>query len=255
MKNIIIVSLVLFLLNGCSSKQNKNNQTGISHISRNEKLLEIDVDKARTVDRISYSSLFSNPKTIILETNKDCLIKSIDRMQVYKSKIYILDRQTQSLFAFDLNGTFLNKIGTVGGGPGEYTDVSDFIIDENENILYMLDNYSSRLYQYKAESGEYIKMTALANNNVSGGLFQYISGYIYSNAASITNEYQSDYLLQKIDVETGIQEVLYLDPEKYNQGWNYSLINTGGFFIQEILHHPNMYKCLWIPSSQYLKIK
>ena len=217
MKNIIqiLLSVSLSFFYSCSGGIKDN--TPISPISNNKNLLTIDIDKAEEVNNILYSSLFKSPKSIILETNENCLIKSVGGVQVYRDRIYILDKETKNLFVYDINGVFQQKIGSVGSGPGEFLGISDFTIDTQGNIIYLLDDYTNNMYKYDAISGKFIEKIKIEVKKEQISDIQYVSGYIYSNSIPV-NENSEKHLLMKINVVNGKKEVAYLDFNQYNKG-------------------------------------
>jgi hypothetical protein len=103
------------------------NQSGISQ-SGNEKIFRLKVDFSNT-GKVKMSDLFSEIKYIPLETNPDCLIGYM-HIAVFGKDI-IIGSSTgainggQGLYRFSDEGKFLNKIGILGRGPGEYSDYCD----------------------------------------------------------------------------------------------------------------------------------
>ncbi len=70
------------------------------------------------------------------------------------SSFYLFDKSAQKkIYRFTLDGRFMNTIGKVGTGPGEYPDINQVIIDEKEDDVLML-SYSSYLYRY-AKNGQF----------------------------------------------------------------------------------------------------
>jgi hypothetical protein len=76
-------------------------------------------------------------KYIPLETTKDFLIGSVmDRIDICDHKIYILDRQSNSVFIFSDDGKFKRAIHDVGRGPKQYLQLASmYISEENKNII------------------------------------------------------------------------------------------------------------------------
>ncbi|MFC0876932.1 6-bladed beta-propeller [Saccharicrinis sp. FJH2] len=96
----------------------------------------------KTAEKISeplIEELINIKDIIALETNKDCLIGIIQKIEVYNDTIFILDYDNKTLFAFSVfDGSFIFKIRSVGKGPGEYISLYDFIIDEYEHNIKIL---------------------------------------------------------------------------------------------------------------------
>jgi 6-bladed beta-propeller len=99
------------------------------------------------VENIKISTIADSIYYIKLETSNECLIKHIQKIEVDKELIFILDNN-ERLLLFDRDGKFLNQIGKIGKGPGEYTNINDFSIDSINNIAYILDGRQILGYNY-----------------------------------------------------------------------------------------------------------
>ena len=101
---------------------------------KTEFLLNVEVDVEQ---EDSVSDLFDKEYIAIpLETNDNFLIAQIDKIQMTDSCIYIADAITQgTLFIFDREGYFLNKIQHRGTGKGEYVDFVDFDVFQSKIIF------------------------------------------------------------------------------------------------------------------------
>ena len=77
---------------------------------------------------------------------------------VYVSGNYILVRESNNVPCklFRRDGSFVGKVGSLGQGPGEYTDVYDMQIDEQAEHIYLLPFRSKAIYVYDLK-GNYQK--------------------------------------------------------------------------------------------------
>jgi len=77
---------------------------------------------------------------------------------VYVSDNYILVRESNNVPCklFRRDGSFVGKVGSLGQGPGEYTDVYDMQIDEQAEHIYLLPFRSKAIYVYDLK-GNYQK--------------------------------------------------------------------------------------------------
>lgn len=100
------------------------------------------------------------------EKTDESLFASADRIRIdNEGNIFVLDRfSLQVLLRFDKEGTFLNKYGSHGQGPGEYQGIVDFDFDSTGNI-YLLTVY--KIIKYK-KTGAFLEENKL--NLLSGGI-------------------------------------------------------------------------------------
>ena len=88
-------------------------------IDRSSPVLIVNLDSTK-VSEFRYSDIFKSVTAIELD-EKDALLGGIDKMQIYKSQLFVLDsRSTKGVYIFDRKGTFMRKIGNIGLAPDEY---------------------------------------------------------------------------------------------------------------------------------------
>lgn len=208
-------------------------------LSKNEADFEVDVDTLVNKGVASISSYFKSVKPIILETSENNLIKSIDAIQVTNDYIFILDRQYKKLYCFNKAGKFIRKIGRPGNGPGEFNNISDFTIVEDDKLIFVLDNYASKIHSYKF-TGEHI--SSINIDNTIDGIFGHIQ---YSNNQLFT-DYQPNKispkeatpLLIKIDINSGKLLDEYLSSEIHNLGFQLITFKNNSYFYSKNSHSP-----------------
>jgi hypothetical protein len=113
----------------------------------------------RISEEISINELFGEFEYISLETSKESIFGEIKKLIVYDDKYYILDNKLRRIFVFQHDGTFVHTIGRIGQGPGEYTHIEDFQIDEVNSRIIIL-GYPSILYFYDFD-GNFIEQKLL----------------------------------------------------------------------------------------------
>jgi len=176
--------------------------------------IDLDIKKESS---IPLSSLFKNVRTIILETNKDCLIGRVNGLQVFDGYIYIFDSsKAKSLFVFDLEGRFIRKIGSLGRGPGEYVEIHDFTLDTENRIIFLCDALN-RIQKYQLD-GTYIHTINIQAPNSKAGFIQFYHGSLYSSQLW-WNKSNDNFMLLEVDPNDG--KILSRSlPVQYNKGWN-----------------------------------
>lgn len=219
MKHIPIFIIALFTLISCRDKNNSN--------MRNNDIETISVFEHYSAKKL-LSSFVDTIELIPLETTADNLIGEITRIVFHDKKYYIRSTngmQNGKLFVFDETGRFIRRIGKKGNGPGEYGDLYDFAIT-NDNHIVIADYH--RLLHFDSE-GRFlnsIKMNFSAAEIVSSQDNEIIAYLILPTLFQ-------NHLLSKIDKE-GNQELFFNRGEtaaiKCNlvRTWR-SLMSTGSY--------------------------
>ncbi|MBI9035218.1 MAG: 6-bladed beta-propeller [Bacteroidales bacterium] len=101
---------------------------------------------------VLLSELVEDYYFIHLETNPNCFISSIQGVHFAGDNLYVHDEEmVRPALRFDTKGKFLNVIGAVGEGPGQYMGVADFDIDAHEERLIVSDQISLSYFDYQGD--------------------------------------------------------------------------------------------------------
>ena len=132
MKSILLLLIITLL--GCSSnmKQEPISKSGIPVINLSE-----DVS---TVPSLLLSEAAEKLEIVPLEMTDESVLSDITEMQVTDHNIWIDHGREFYIYRFSRTGKFLNKIGSIGQGPGEYTTYSTFLVDEDKKEVYIIAN-------------------------------------------------------------------------------------------------------------------
>ena len=143
MNKYFFISLFCMLLLSCNKQNSKTEQ----------KILQVELSPKD----LAASTLFKKIEVIPLETNEQCLIKTIGRIIETNGKYYILDDDMDAgvLFCFDKQGKFLSKIDKRGNGPGEYSLIYEAIVKPEENLIHLLSPMGN-IYTYTTD-GQFMK--------------------------------------------------------------------------------------------------
>ena len=133
MMKCILLLLTIALL-GCSSnkKQEPISKSGVPVINLSE-----DVS---TVPSLLLSESAEKLEIVSLEMTDQSMLGEIRRIQVTDHNIWIDHGREFYIYRFSRSGKFLNKIGSIGQGPGEYTTYSTFLVDEDKKEVYIIAN-------------------------------------------------------------------------------------------------------------------
>ena len=134
MKHMSLLLIGVFVLLGCSSnkKQEPISKSGVPVINLSE-----DVS---TVPSLLLSEAAEKLEIVSLEMTDESVLSDITEMQVTDHNIWIDHGREFYIYRFSRTGKFLNKIGSIGQGPGEYTTYSTFLVDEDKKELYIIAN-------------------------------------------------------------------------------------------------------------------
>jgi len=129
-----------------------------------------------TIEEENGVTIVKNPKEpyygeLDLDLEEDLVIGREDdeNYQFYRAydlavdrgdNIYVADGGNSRIQKFDKNGNYILTIGGKGQGPGEFTGISDILVDEQDN-LYIL---GGRRIQIFNSSGEYLNGFVLENS-------------------------------------------------------------------------------------------
>jgi hypothetical protein len=126
---LILILVVLFL--GCSA-------------SEKSEIIEVPVGKTLVVDKegiknISFDELFTIEHIYILDF--DGFIPSFNKVISTSNYIFAIDKyKANKLYRIEKESGRTISIGGEGDGPGEYLDMVDFDVIEEENQLIVADN-------------------------------------------------------------------------------------------------------------------
>lgn len=117
-------------------------------------------DLENTECQVNANNLFSSIKMIKLETSDNCLLSAPSLIDFCDDGIFIWDKNI--VYRFDNKGNFINRIGKIGHGYGEYTGVTSINYDKKHKNVY-IGTFSNDIYKYNVK-GDYI-----GKFHVSGG--------------------------------------------------------------------------------------
>lgn len=161
----------------------------------------VEVPVEGTGQELFASSFIESYAFVPLETNQDCLIASIDKVKKVKDKFYILDRTNNAIFIFKETGEYFQTLFKVGNGPGEYLQLMDFDVEDDN--LYILDFARQAILKY--------------NEDLSyEGMVKY-------------RTFASQFLV------AGEKIFLYNEPSGQKDDYRFSLIDKNGNYIENVL--------------------
>lgn len=144
----IVLFLISFSITCCKDKE----------VEQKTDALQITLPVSSKEIHLPADSLFSGKEIIPLETTSECLISNIDKLEIANGRLYILDDQQDIIFIFNQTGRYINKIASIGRGPKEYYELSDFHVDDS--LIYITAGSSLHKVMCYDLNGNYQKSFA-----------------------------------------------------------------------------------------------
>ncbi|MDR2424199.1 MAG: 6-bladed beta-propeller [Prevotellaceae bacterium] len=167
MKKIINFILIICFAVSCQTKEQKSDNGEI-----------IDAKQTGS-EKHSIANIVDSYYIIALETNKQCLIKNIDKICFDKDRIFVMDRGgNNKILIFNKTGEFIGTAGGVGYGPGEYAELSDFCIDRKSREIFLLCQRNKIMrYDYTGQFLESYSLDFFADKMEYSNQHFYFTGY------------------------------------------------------------------------------
>lgn len=136
------IYILLFFLS-CSLNEQKNKNSQSDNIRRDVSDLESVIDTLTT-----FNSLFTIKKIPLKIEGK--MIGNVTYYIGDKyGNIYVLDNKN-IIYKFDINGKYINELNSIGKGPGEYSSINLFAVDDAQRI-YCDDFLQNEIEVYDKE--------------------------------------------------------------------------------------------------------
>lgn len=143
---ILSVCLIVFLFLGCKSEEDQKSNLTLSSFTT-----------------LSLETVFD------FTESESAAFRSISSIKTDNyGNIFVHDFSQPYLYMFDQEGNFLEKIGNEGRGPGEFEQVSSFLV--NQDNLLVIDSRSLKLERFEYRDGSYIhvKTIPLGSDELAG---------------------------------------------------------------------------------------
>lgn len=150
-----------------------------------------------------------------LEDNTELVIKAPKKVVVNNNRILVLDGN--KVACYDMAGRYMNTIGHVGHGHGEYLQIASFYL-ENETTVVLLDSYKNKILKYNLDGSfkEEIKGNELFKYVQSASLIGkdslFICNYLYNDKNNVFNAIQLDDMRMKGIANTYMSTANTMEP-------------------------------------------
>ena len=213
--------LLSFLLSSCVSRNIDEN------VSKAKEFKVVSLEPKR---KIEFSDFAKNLNYVVLEFKPDFFVATIDKMEINDTGIFVLSKIQKTIFIFSKSGKIISKISDFGDGPGKYSGISDFVIDDK--FLYLLTNPSKFVYKYDL-SGKLLQIIPTKDNYiyeltpVNGGWLAYLND-AYDNENNFNVVYWDSIFSKRKN------QFLYIESERRNNSFvidNYISKSKNNLFV------------------------
>lgn len=170
MRRLVYVLVMLFFLS-CFNSYNRMDMLknifsdfDIEHIGEGATRMEyvgipevIDFPEivVEDLEPVPFDSIYESVRIVPLETNEHSFFGGVSVMNIINDTAYILDsRGIKGLLRFTINGKFIDKIGSVGQGPGEYVSPQNFFVFRD--LICIIDNSQQKILCYSRD-GKFVE--------------------------------------------------------------------------------------------------
>ena len=154
-KYLLLFSIVLFL-SACGGKKAEPEQIVEIEPAEPEYPITVPFEAGVAVEReMKLSDIADSVRYIPLETNDKCLIKSINSGGVLKTGKYWFLPWVEDLFQYTADGKFVRKLGSKGGGPGQFNYIQQVDVNEETGLVFMLTT-TRKINVYDMETGKFL---------------------------------------------------------------------------------------------------
>lgn len=162
---ILVLTVIFYSCNhlGKSASADFSNVTQITYDTVNSQ-------------KVRPEQIIEKCRLIKLETDSKCLIGNIDKILFSDSDIIIVDKSiAKSVYVFDMNGRFKNKVSRVGNASNEFLKLVDVYIGPESEIC--LDDNSKHTIMAFAHDGRFLYSK---DNPISNFEMNYINDNRYA---------------------------------------------------------------------------
>lgn len=134
-----------------------------SQINKDEDITCINWDSLKDADYLQHP--YTQIHFVKLETNENCILNEVEKIETDDSLIFIEDNM-QRLYVFNIEGTYVRKIGNKGGSENEYITLFDFVLNRADKKLYIVDGSRARVLTFNY-CGDYLGYKDICEESLS----------------------------------------------------------------------------------------
>ncbi len=147
--------------------------------------------------KVNVSEVFSSVDFIKLETAKEGLLSWPAEIQIVDDYLIIFDG-TRKIYVYTKDGKFVRQIGRFGRGPGEYVQLADVIVDKQNHLIEIYEDFTRRILVYDF-NGKFLRtntgFVASSIGKDNKGNYLYFSEYYGLHGKDVKEPLDTEVLL------------------------------------------------------------
>ena len=219
---IKVVIVILGVLVSVSCKD-RNNEKDIFPV--------VEVDLFNPVEEVPVSSFIDTLISVRLELPKPLFFGVTSQVLFSDTNVYVVDRKQEKIFRFNNSGRFLNTVGNMGNGPGEFISIKSCFL--GGDTIFVSDLGTRRILSYTSE-GNFINVIPFSFSLVYDNIAYLPSGGFLCHRIETSKNNRGIWIMNEKGEKA---EVLYANEEIYpycNSDWNtLSVMEDGSIGIYE----------------------
>lgn len=158
-----------------------------NRVSNNGTFMTLHIDTTQCHD-VCWSDIVKEYDWIVLENNNNCFVDDPCKTLFFDDNLYVVDgTRNNAILVFDGSGKYINRIGRKGNGHGEYVNIVDATINEDDKQIAIL-SFPNTVYIYELD-GTFVSKHIFPED-VYYSIAYYCKGYILSNSNATYIEVQ-----------------------------------------------------------------
>lgn len=127
------------------------------------KTVRVIADSIQVIDTLKLSDIVDSCKFVQLQSPKEHPIGFINKLLFWNNEIFALDQRiAKKVYRFSSDGKFLQVIGNLGKGPGEYLRPDDVSIDFINQQLLIYSRQERKLLFFDLRTGSFLNELKLS---------------------------------------------------------------------------------------------
>lgn len=91
---------------------------------------------------VKYRNYINSAELTLLQDDTTCVVGRIEKVVETSDAYFVLNQKRTAIIKFNKQGNYIDKFYKVGHAKGEYSEIIDFSVDETDNRIVVLCDYT-----------------------------------------------------------------------------------------------------------------